>query len=173
MVTRVKITGLEDALASQKLKVSRAIAKSNFKDDLRDELVKEIRKNGIEPKLEESTIKNRKWLAKNNPTHPDFSLRKSNLTVTGKFLDSMLSKFIASKLRIIFDFPSTKHPKYLINPNKKGKPRKSSAKSSSMKDIARGQKDLGREISQVFERPSFLERISTMLVKAVKQNISK
>lgn len=41
------------------------------------------------PGLKASTIRNRKYLAKNNPPHPTFDPEFSNLTITGEFLDSL------------------------------------------------------------------------------------
>jgi len=55
--------------------------------------------------LEKSTIKNRKYLAKNNPTHPSFKPPKSNLTITGQLLDALVYriKTVGSKITIYFN----------------------------------------------------------------------
>ena len=49
-------------------------------------------KGNKHPTLAESTIRNRRYLAKYNPTHPTYSEKRSNVTITGELLDSLNSK---------------------------------------------------------------------------------
>ena len=76
--------------------LTRGFRKSDIGESIRDLLVLDIRENGINPKtgrgfkkLEKSTIRTRKYLAKHNTTHSDYSPSKSNLTLTGELLDSL------------------------------------------------------------------------------------
>lgn len=45
--------------------------------------------SGSFPELKDSTRKNRRYLAKYNPTHPVFDVDFSNLTITGDLLESL------------------------------------------------------------------------------------
>ncbi len=78
---------------------NRVLAGSSLKADVGDFAVERIKyqarigqpfnSEGDFPLLKESTIKNRQYLAKYNPTHAVFEEGFSNLTITGKFLDSL------------------------------------------------------------------------------------
>jgi hypothetical protein len=90
------------------------IAKSTVKD------IQQTARSGVSPatgrkfaKLKDSTIKNRKRLAKLNPTHPDYSTGKSNLTFTGQLINAIRSLVVrfGSEVRInIFVDASTRKP---------------------------------------------------------------
>ena len=166
-MTKIRIIGLEAATKKQKRKILKAISDSRFKDELRNDFIEEIRENGVEPKLQESTVKNRRYLAKNNKTHPKYREDKSNLTLTGAFLESMKSFFVLSKGQFVFEFPKKRHPKYKKNNGKAIKSR-----SPSMSDIYQYQLELGRYLDQVFEKQDFLARISRKLVDSIKKKLN-
>ncbi len=46
--------------------------------------------DGSFPQLKPATIKNREYLAKHNPTQATFEAGRANVTLTGKFLDSLM-----------------------------------------------------------------------------------
>lgn len=52
--------------------------------------------------LADSTLKNRKYLAKYNATHSLYRQKKSNLTLTGDLLDKLKFKIVTSKFLGIF-----------------------------------------------------------------------
>jgi hypothetical protein len=163
-MAKVRIIGLDIATKKQKRKILKLVQQSNFKDELRNDLINETRDAGVEPQLKDSSVKHRRYLAKNNKTHEKYQAEKSNLTLTGKFLDSMKSFFILSKGQFVFEFPKKKHPPYLKN---NGKPIK--GKRASMSDIYQYQAEKGRDIAQAFEREEFLRKISKKLVDAIKK----
>lgn len=75
------------------------LANSQLKQEIGDFAVERVKyqarigkpynANNTFPELKDSTIKNRKYLARNNPTHETFDPEFSNLTITGDFLDSL------------------------------------------------------------------------------------
>lgn len=69
--------------------------------------------------LESSTIRNRRYLAKHNPTHETFEESRSNLTLTGQFLDSLTYAIKGIGLLEIF-FDGT-HKGYLSGTGRRGK----------------------------------------------------
>jgi hypothetical protein len=76
MATKVGITGLETLSKRVRLQVGKAIKDSGFEKELLEDVVDEIKKNGIEPSLTAKTIKRRERLATVNPTDPDLPGRQ-------------------------------------------------------------------------------------------------
>lgn len=71
---------------------------------------KPMNETGSFPNLKPATIKNREYLEKYNETHPAYSTKRANLTITGAFLESLTFKFLGrGKLEIFFQ---GKHPRY-------------------------------------------------------------
>ena len=74
---------------------------------------KPLSEEGFKPSLAESTIKHRKYLSKYNATHQAFELPRANVTITGKFLDSLKYVFRNTRdgggLDIFFEGD---HPRY-------------------------------------------------------------
>ncbi|MFO0447764.1 MAG: hypothetical protein ACK52I_03580 [Pseudomonadota bacterium] len=62
------------------------------------------------PPLADSTIKNRRYLAKHNNVHPTYKDTRSNLTITGQFLDS-LTYVATGALTVVLKFTG-EHPRY-------------------------------------------------------------
>ncbi len=94
--------------------------------------------------LEDSTIKHRRYLAKNNRTHSKYQLKKPNLTLTGELLDSVMGELRRSgkgKLSLILRMKKGNHKKYRSS---KGKP--IGKKTSSYNEISKGLRKLGRPI---------------------------
>lgn len=159
MAVKVKITGLEEATKTVRLKIARAIKQSDYQSELQEEAISEIRTNGIKPDLKPSTIKNRKYLAKFNTTHKDYRAEKSNLTLTGELLNSLRVKFITSKLVFSFDSLKRKHKRYKTG----GK----GSISPSNRDIFDYLEDKGFTISQIFTREKFLARVTDRLKASI------
>lgn len=144
--------------------MARAISASSFGQTLRDDIVKEVRDNGIKPELAESTIKTRRYLQGHNSTHPAFRPDKSNLTITGQLLDSVRAKFIGSKLVFIVDSLKKKHSRYKTG-GSGGK-----SKLPSLRDILNWQAEAGRDLAQVFTRKNFVEELTLKLKNAILKN---
>ena len=161
-MTKIRITGLEKELKRTKLRIANAIARSNFSEYLQNESVKEIREQGLMPRIRPLTVKQRKYLARYNPTHPDYIADKSNLTLTGQLLDAIKVKFQASKLMFRYDAPKRKHKKYKI---KKGR---SKADMPSLKYLLEIQ-NAARPILQIFQRREFVTRIEKNLIASIKR----
>jgi len=97
-------------------KVTKAVQKEikqNFVNKVVEDLKKDIR-NGINPKtgksyraLKPSTIANRRRYAKKNPTHPQYSPARSNLTFTGRLIESIKGKFNKTKRGIEIEIEPT------------------------------------------------------------------
>lgn len=72
------------------------------------------------PPLKKSTIKHREYIARNNPTHTNYSSTKPNLTITGKFLDSIRTRVSVKAKSLLFKINvSGVHPAYKGNSGKK------------------------------------------------------
>lgn len=163
-MTKIRITGFENITPRIKTKILQAINVSKYSQDLTNDIVSEIRKNGIEPELEKSTKRTRRYLANYNSTHPDFQPDKSNLTLTGQLLDSLRGKPVNKKFQIIIDSLSKKHSRYKTATNK-GK-----SALPSLKQIFEWQKKAGRDIAQVFTRREFVDKITLKLKQAILKN---
>ena len=90
--------------------LTRGFRKSEIGDSIRDLLVLSIRSDSLNPKtgksykrLKKSTIKSRKYLAKHNKTHPDYSPNKPNLTFTGQLLDSLKAFTRTEGSKIVYE----------------------------------------------------------------------
>jgi hypothetical protein len=169
MSTKVTINlkGLERATKAQKRKIYSAIARSDFKETLKKELIIETRIAGLSPSLKRASIKYREYLARYNNMHAKFRAAFSNLTATGELLDSMKSFYVTAQNQFRFIFPEKKHKPY-----KKSNGRNMKGKQSTMKQIYEWQSDAGRNIQeQIINRKSFLDKVSAMLVKSVQRFI--
>ena len=159
-MAKIKITGLDGELKRTKLRIGRAVAKSDFKETLQELTIKEARDKGLRPSLASSTIKSRKSKSKYNTTHPDFKAEKSNLTFTGELLDKVRVKFITSRLTFVYDAIGI-HQKYKT---KKGKPVK--GKRIKNKELLEIQNET-RPLLQVFNNESFLREVEKRLRSAI------
>lgn len=72
---------------------------------------KPFNESGVFPALKDSTIAHRKYLARYNPTHPTYAAKRSNLTITGEFLNSM-KHVISGETAVTIFFDGT-HPAYI------------------------------------------------------------
>lgn len=163
-MTKIRITGFENITPRIKAKIARSISQSNYPQILQAEIVKEIRDGGIKPELAASTVKTRKYLQNYNSLDAAFSPEKSNLTITGQLLNALRAKFVGSRLVFVIDSLTRKHSRYKTATNK-GK-----AKLPSLKDIFVWQAQAGRDITQVFTRPDFVDKIASKLKQAILKN---
>lgn len=157
-MAKVTITGFEKASAQVKLKAAKAIQQSQWPKSVAIDLVEEIRTNGIDPSLADSTIQNRERIARKNKTHKDYVSWFSNLTLSGQLLDSLKSKFVPSSFSISILSSDKAHKKY--RPSKRSTP--------TLNQIFKYQKQMGRDILIVFERKSFVDKITRKLQSAIR-----
>lgn len=157
-MAKVRVTGLDDLRKRTVTEIGRAIKASNFQETLVQDIVEEVRKSGVEPRLSKATIRQREYLAKHNSTHPSFVAGKSNLTLTGQLLNSLKAKYIITKKIFIIDAPKRKHIRY----------KKGAKVTARLTDILGHVTDQGRSILQVFNNESFVSRLQKKLVNAIK-----
>lgn len=120
------------------------------------------------PALEDT--KHRKYIAKNNTTHKDFRLNKSNITITGRFVRSLkvnFKKFVRLKnkreARYGLSFTG-KHRRYKSNKNKPiGK------KAANNSDIADNLDDLGYELYGITKKAQ--DRIFKVYKAWIRRNL--
>lgn len=91
-----------------------------FAETIKDTLVEAVREQALNPKtgrkfknLSKSTVEYRKYLAKHNKTHPNFSPTKPNLTISGRLLDSIKARITAKSKGVLFRLDvSGNHKRY-------------------------------------------------------------
>ena len=162
-MTKVRITGLEQETKRLTLRISSAIARSKFNEDMQKDVVDQIRNNGLREPLKTKTIKQRQRLEKYNVTHPKYKAAKSSLTFTGELLDAIRVEFVTSKITFVFDALKKKHKKLKTKKDKTVK-----GKSISNRDLLIKQNE-SREILQVFDDSSFKSKIERKLISAIKR----
>lgn len=102
----------EFKLDNLQAKIKSALAgmrKDKFAQSLTKEVIEPIQKKSFRYKtgksfrrLTKSTIRNRRYIAKYNKTHPSYSPTKPNLTITGRFLRSFKFRIGKSGNAILF-----------------------------------------------------------------------
>lgn len=107
-MSKTKVSYKLNDLEKKIRKVARDLKKEEFGERIRNEIVNKIRNDGFRfktgkpfRKLHPLTIESRKRLAKYNPTHPDYKPSKSNLTFTGRLLDSIKARIQAKGSSIV------------------------------------------------------------------------
>ncbi len=127
-MSKVKITSKLTKVVKQKLKDAvKELNTSKVSDQLADTYRDYIRNNAASlgtgkkyPALKQSTKRYRKYIAKNNKTHTNYSESSPNLTITGKFLDSIRTRISVKAKSLVFKinvFGS--HPAYKGSKGKK------------------------------------------------------
>ena len=113
------------------------------------------------PPLKKKTIDKRIYLSKYNSTHPNYSARRSNLTFTGKLIDSFKTKIERSgKVEIA---ATGLHPGY----------KTAGGRTSPVENdvIVGAQKDLGRDLTTLGDIT--LLKLSKLIINFVKNKIER
>lgn len=166
MATKVKILGVKKVAASVARGINKAIADNNIYKDAHELLEKEIRigknpKTGrAYKKLAPSTVENRRRLAKTNSTHTSYAANRSNLTLTGKLLEGLFSRFNKSKGILTVDVKG-QHPGY------KGQKKKIKGSSKSRKEIVDHLESQGRFVLQTSDK--FIQRLVKRIEKSLRR----
>ena len=129
-------------------KIRAELSKAKTGEHIVNAIVDNIRNNSMNPKtgksyrkLKSSSISNRKYLAKNNKTHPNYSANKPNLTITGRLLDSIKAKINVTTKGIEYEIDVTgKHARY-----KSAEGKLIGKKTPSNSDIRDGLSKIGRD----------------------------
>jgi len=157
---------VKKAAASITKKLNDAIADSNIYKDAARDLEDSIRdkknpKTGKNyKKLQPSTIEHRKYIARNNSTHSEYSSDKSNLTLTGSLLEGLFSRFNKSTGILTIDIKGN-HPGY------KGSKKKTKGSRKSRKEIVEHLEDLGFPVLNVSNK--FINKLVEKLEKRLRK----
>ncbi len=119
-MSKTKVTYKLDNLQQKIKRAVSQLKKEKFADTIKDAIVTAVREKAINPKtnrkfksLSKSTIEYRKYLAKNNRTHPKFSPSKPNLTITGRLLDSIKARITSKSKGLLYRIDVTgNHKRY-------------------------------------------------------------
>jgi len=119
-LSKTKVTYKLSNLQQKIRSAVKQLKDDKFADDIKDVIVQAVRQESFNPKtgrkfksLSKSTIQYRKYLAKHNKTHPNFSPTKPNLTITGRLLDSVKARITAKSKGILFRLDvSGNHKRY-------------------------------------------------------------
>lgn len=117
--------------------------------------------------LEESTIRNRKYLAKHNPTHETFEPTRSNLTITGQFLDSL--KYAVRGTGLLEIFFDGNHRGYLSGTGKRGKSIPNAKLAEYLKDI---DKRFAVFDSSLDDNETFKTRVKTIVRRFIRRGLA-
>lgn len=150
-------------------KITKEMRQAELGETVKDLLVASIRTDAISPKtgrkfraLTKKTITNRKYLAKYNSTHSEYSASKPNLTFTGELLDSLKASFHTSGDGVSFEIkPTGSHTPY----NRGG------SKSTPNHEIIRHLKKMGR--SPLHWSKKMQKQIKALIRKEVNQALKK
>jgi len=152
----------------------KVLRQEDFGKSIIAKLIRSIRKNATNPKtgrkfkqLEKRTKTHRKWVAKNNKTHADYKEKEPNLTITGRFLDSIkgFTSNIPGGLQLEIKATGI-HARYK---NSKGK--LSGKKLKLNTDIHQKMADLGRDPINLSKKME--NEISDKLLKVVSKALKK
>lgn len=169
-MTKVKVTSKLTKVIKKKLKDAvKDLNTSKTADQLADTYRDFIRNNAASlgtgkryPALKRSTKQYRKYIARNNKTHPNYNNSSPNLTITGKFLDSIRARISVKGKGLLFKinvFGS--HPAYKGNTGKK------IGKRVSNKIIRQRMIDLNRDPLEVGDK------VTKDVFNFIKREISK
>jgi len=128
-------------------KVMCTIIEEDTKQTIRDGRNPNTKNSAAIKKLKPSTIASRKRLAQKLNMHPDFAVNKSNLTMTGKLVNSIRCKFVRLKKGMGFSLKS-------VGKNRGGVPNK---------DIFEYQKALGRDVLGI------RSKVSKKIIKVLEE----
>jgi len=140
MVLKIKLT--IDGKKIRKLiekKTKASIIETGLLDEAAQLVIDKIRSSNFKP-LKDSTVKWRKKIAQTNPTHPKYSANKSNSTLSGEFIDSIVADINKTQMEVIIK-PTGDHPGYFTV-----KGSVTPKKAVSNQDILKRQNELGRKI---------------------------
>ena len=123
--TKVDLSAIKEKLKAVRGKLK----EEKIGQEVINDLVTGIRENSINWKtgkkfqdLSDVTPRGRRYLAKYNKTHKDYSEDKPNLTITGKFLDSIKAKIAVFKSAITWSIDvSGTHPGYKTGGKRTGR----------------------------------------------------
>ena len=169
---RRRVTVDFSSLKGKLTKINKKLRDEGVGKDIVNTIVDNIRNNSINPstgkryrKLESSSINSRRYLARNNKTHPNYSPNEPNLTITGRLLESIKAKITVSTTSIEYAIDVTgRHARYKSNSGTLiGK------KTPTNKEIREGLSKIGRDplgLSKKIEKEivAFIRKEITKLI---------
>lgn len=166
MAVKVRIKGLNEVQNSVTKRLNKVIKDNRIYVDAHKLLEDEIRSNrnpatqGPYDPLANSTIDRRRYLSKHNTPHSRYKLRKPNLTLTGKLLEGLFSRFNTRTGVLTIDIKGL-HPGY------KGASGQIKGSRKPRKKIVEKLNEIGRPIFEVSD--GFLELLAERIEKALRR----
>jgi len=125
---------------------------------------KPLNEDGDFRPLKQSTVKHRRYLEKHNPVHDTYKAQRSNLTLTGKLLDSL--RYEVKRPGVLSLYFSGQHPGY-----------KTGAGSTNRESNSQIIKWLFKKGFVVFDKSlntnnKFKSRIKTMVLRHLRRAIA-
>jgi phosphoribosylpyrophosphate synthetase len=117
------------------------------------------------PELKDSTIKNRKYLAKHNATHDTYQAERSNLTITGQLLDS-IKHTITGVGKILIGVTGT-HQGYKLGSGGKTKPIKMDKLKGYLED-----KDFVIFDDSINDNKTIVSRTKTIVLRYIRRALA-
>ena len=150
-------------------KITKEMRQADLGETVKDLLVASIRTDATSPQtgrkfkaLTKKTIITRKYLAKHNSTHSEYSASKPNLTFTGELLDSLKASFHSDGDGVSFEIkPTGSHAPY----------KKGGSKSTPNHEIIRHLKKMGR--SPLHWSKKMQKDILALIKREVNQALKK
>lgn len=166
MAVKVRIKGINQVQKSVTNRLNKAIKDNRIYADAHELVEDEVRSNRnpanqkpYKP-LASATIEHRRYLAKHNTPHSRYKLRKPNLTLTGKLLEGLFSRFNTRTGILTIDIKGL-HPGY------KGQKGQIKGSRKPRKKIVAALNEMGRPIFEVSDE--FL----TILVKRIEKALRR
>lgn len=167
----IKIKNLAAVEAEFKRRANEAIKQRRLLNRIGEDLAKQIVGSAREGKfigngsrlsaLDADTVPQRQRLSRSNSTHPAYSPRRSNLTLTGELLDSIKHNVNESRGEVIVEAKGT-HPGY------KTLGGSSSSSRTSNADILRFQASMGRNVIGINDK--LRERYRQFVIEEIRRN---
>ena len=157
---KTKITFRLNDLHARIKNIVKDFKSEKFSKHITNQLVSKIRKDSFRfktgkpfRKLEESTIENRKKLAKHNRKNRAYKANKPNLTFTGRLLNSVKGRFKAKKssITLLIDVSGT-HAPYKYNGKELGKPKPNKEIRKHLAKIGRDPLELSKKAKNNLSR---------------------
>lgn len=120
-MARFRLKNLNNVSNATQSRINRALKSSSLLKEIADGLIEDIQsgespKTGKPfPRLADSTIENRRRLARTNQTDKNYSPKKSNLTLTGQLVRSIKAKINLTRGELIIEPTGSRRPYRGVN----------------------------------------------------------
>lgn len=157
-----------DGFKRQIKRLEKVLDTDKLKDEMIEIAIKQIQgqtrsgndlaSGGKQASLAPSTVEQREYLAKHNTTHPSYKKARSNLTLTGQLLDSLVGQKFRGFIKIVLK--GTRKPY-----------RKGSRKSRTNNFVAAKLKEQGRQF--LGKSPLMTKQIKIAIQRFIRRALRK